>query len=237
MPPELMPAAVYVGEGKIAVEHVAIPHPGPGEVLVEIAECGSAGQISTWCWKNTPSRARSSATNGWVCRRARAHQGQPGRLVNAVGGRPISGMRHAPGPAAAADLRCACAAHRATSSTLEADSACYKTVAVDNVLLIPDSLSTRAAAAAEPTAIVLDAVRAGDVGPNDRVLVTGGGPVGLLDRRRLAHAGRNGHHGERALAHPAGAGPGRRGHQDPDTRCPGGSADGSHCHRTLCGCL
>jgi threonine dehydrogenase-like Zn-dependent dehydrogenase len=56
----------------------------------------------------------------------------------------------------------------------------YKTVAVDNLLLIPDSLSIRAAALAEPTAIALHAVRAGDVGPDDRVLVTGGGPVGLL---------------------------------------------------------
>jgi threonine dehydrogenase-like Zn-dependent dehydrogenase len=56
----------------------------------------------------------------------------------------------------------------------------YKTVAVDNVLQIPDSLSTRAAALAEPTAIALHAVRVGGVGPDDRVLVTGGGPVGLL---------------------------------------------------------
>jgi 2-desacetyl-2-hydroxyethyl bacteriochlorophyllide A dehydrogenase len=54
------------------------------------------------------------------------------------------------------------------------------TVSVDNALRIPDSLSTRAAALAEPTAIALHAVRMGDVGPGDRVLVTGGGPVGLL---------------------------------------------------------
>ena len=38
-----MPAAVYVGDGKIAVEEVPCPEPGPGEVLVEIAECGICG--------------------------------------------------------------------------------------------------------------------------------------------------------------------------------------------------
>ena len=43
VPSELMPAAVYVGEGRIAVEEVPCPEPGPGEVLVEIAECGICG--------------------------------------------------------------------------------------------------------------------------------------------------------------------------------------------------
>jgi hypothetical protein len=38
-----MQAAVYVGDGRIAVERVPCPEPGPGEVLVEIAECGICG--------------------------------------------------------------------------------------------------------------------------------------------------------------------------------------------------
>src|ERR1700733_9465907 len=43
VPPELMPAAVYVGDGRIEVEEVPRPEPGPGDVLVEIAECGICG--------------------------------------------------------------------------------------------------------------------------------------------------------------------------------------------------
>ena len=43
VPSPLMPAAVYVGDGRIAVERVPCPVPGPGEVLVEIAECGICG--------------------------------------------------------------------------------------------------------------------------------------------------------------------------------------------------
>ena len=38
-----MPAAVYVGDGRVAVEQVPCPEPGPGEVLVEVAECGICG--------------------------------------------------------------------------------------------------------------------------------------------------------------------------------------------------
>jgi 2-desacetyl-2-hydroxyethyl bacteriochlorophyllide A dehydrogenase len=56
----------------------------------------------------------------------------------------------------------------------------YKTVAADGLIRIPDSLPTRVAALAEPTAIALHAVRLAGVCPDDRVLVTGAGPVGLL---------------------------------------------------------
>jgi threonine dehydrogenase-like Zn-dependent dehydrogenase len=53
-------------------------------------------------------------------------------------------------------------------------------VAVDSLIRIPDSLPTRVAALTEPMAITLHALGLADVGPGDRVLVTGAGPVGLL---------------------------------------------------------
>ena len=53
--------------------------------------------------------------------------------------------------------------------------------AVGSALLrVPDSLSTRAAALTEPTAIAIHTVNLSGAQPGDRVLVTGGGPVGLL---------------------------------------------------------
>ena len=48
------------------------------------------------------------------------------------------------------------------------------------LLRVPDALSTRAAALTEPTAIALHTVNLAGATPDDRVLVTGGGPVGLL---------------------------------------------------------
>ena len=51
---------------------------------------------------------------------------------------------------------------------------------------IPDALSTRAAALTEPTAIALHTVNLAGVDPDDRVLVTGGGPVGPAHDRRAA---------------------------------------------------
>jgi 2-desacetyl-2-hydroxyethyl bacteriochlorophyllide A dehydrogenase len=56
----------------------------------------------------------------------------------------------------------------------------FVTVGSASVLRLPDSLDLRAAALTEPTAIALHAVELAEVATEDRVLVTGAGPVGLL---------------------------------------------------------
>jgi len=56
----------------------------------------------------------------------------------------------------------------------------YKVAPASRLLRVPESLSTRAAALTEPTAIAIHTVNLSGVSPDDRVLVTGGGPVGLL---------------------------------------------------------
>src|ERR1700749_1089180 len=40
---ELMEASVYVGDGALEVRDVPVPEPGPGEVLIEVAQCGICG--------------------------------------------------------------------------------------------------------------------------------------------------------------------------------------------------
>jgi len=174
----LMLAAVYSGGGKIAVEQVPRPEPGPGEVLVEVAECGICGSdlhmvleryakpgaILGHEWSGTVATA--PAESGWTpgdrvvanpspgcgqCRPCR--RGRPSVCLN----RPtpdFDGYRGA--------------------------FCQYKTVAADSLIRVPDSLPTRVAALAEPLAITLHALHLADVDRDDRVLVTGAGPVGLL---------------------------------------------------------
>jgi len=38
-----MPAAVYIGDGKMAVQDLPVPKAEPDEVLVEVAQCGICG--------------------------------------------------------------------------------------------------------------------------------------------------------------------------------------------------
>jgi len=173
-----MPAAVYVGDGRIAVEEVPCPEPGPGDVLVEVAECGICGSdlhmvleryakpgaILGHEWSGIVASAPSDS--GWF----------PG---DRVVGNPT------PGCGACRPCRrgrpSVCLTRTPANYLGYRGAFCqYMTVAANGLIRIPHSLPTRVAALAEPTAIALHAVRVGGVGPDDRVLVTGAGPVGLL---------------------------------------------------------
>lgn len=57
------------------------------------------------------------------------------------------------------------------------------------LIRVPDDVPLRAAALAEPTAVAVHDVRRGEVARSDRVVVIGGGPIGLLISVVAAHAG------------------------------------------------
>jgi (R,R)-butanediol dehydrogenase / meso-butanediol dehydrogenase / diacetyl reductase len=174
----LMSAAVYVGDGKIDVQQVPSPDPGPGEVLVEIAACGICGSdlhmvfdryarpgaILGHEWSGIVAAA--PAGSGWATGDRVVGNSSPGcgRCRPCRRGRPSVCL------------------NRATPDFVGYRGAfCqYKTAAADSLLRIPDSLPTREAALAEPMAVTLHALRLAGVDREDRVLVTGAGPVGLL---------------------------------------------------------
>jgi 2-desacetyl-2-hydroxyethyl bacteriochlorophyllide A dehydrogenase len=179
VPSDLMTAAIYRGDGRIEVDEVPVPVPGPGELLVEVAECGICGSDLHLVFEQY---ARPGAILG--------HEWS-GTVVagNGVGpGRP-SGARVVFNPAPGCGVCRPCrrgrpsvCLGRQTSDIRDMRGAFarYTTVPAASTLLIPDSLGMRPAALAEPTAIAFHAVELAGVGPEDRVLVTGGGPIGLL---------------------------------------------------------
>jgi 2-desacetyl-2-hydroxyethyl bacteriochlorophyllide A dehydrogenase len=173
-----MPAAVYAGDGRIAVEQVPCPEPGPGEVLVEIAECGICGSDLHMVLERY---AKPGAILGheWSGIVAAAPSGSGWSPGDRVVGNPTPGCG---GCRPCRRGRPSVCLNRAAADFVGYRGAfCqYKTVAADGLIRIPDSLPTRVAALAEPMAITLHALRLADVGPDDRVLVTGAGPVGLL---------------------------------------------------------
>jgi 2-desacetyl-2-hydroxyethyl bacteriochlorophyllide A dehydrogenase len=173
-----MHAAVYLGDGRIAVEEVPRPEPGPGDVLVEIAECGICGSDLHMVLER---HAKPGAILGheWSGIVASAPVGSGWSPGDRVVGNPTPGCG-----------KCRPCRRGRPSVCHERASVAYlgyrgafcrfKTVAADGLIRIPDSLPTRVAALAEPTAIALHAVQLAGVGADDRVLVTGAGPVGLL---------------------------------------------------------
>jgi len=174
-----MTAAIYVGDGQIAVEQVPVPEPRSGELLVKVSECGICGSdlhlvfdqyakpgaILGHEWSGTVISAEGAAAD-WVTGERVVFNPTPGCGVcrPCRRGRPSVCLNRKQ-----SDIR-----------EMRGAFAQYVTVSSANALRIPDSLATRAAALAEPTAIALHAVQLADVRFDDRVLVTGGGPVGLI---------------------------------------------------------
>jgi (R,R)-butanediol dehydrogenase/meso-butanediol dehydrogenase/diacetyl reductase len=175
-----MPAAVYVGDGVIEVQQLAVPEPASGQTLVEVSHCGICGTDLHLVLERY-ARPGSVLGHEWS------------GLIVAVGDGVTGwepGARVVVNPTAGCGDCRACrrgrpsvCLRRAAPDLLDFSngSFCrYRTVDAARLLRIPDSLSTREAALTEPTAIAIHTVNLSQATPDDRVLVTGGGPVGLL---------------------------------------------------------
>ncbi len=174
-----MPAAVYVGNGAMTVRDLAVPTPGPGEALIEVSHCGICGtdlhlvleqyarpdSVLGHEWAGTVVAVGTEDDASWLDARVVCDttpgcgECRPCRL-----GRPAVCLRREP----------------ADFLSFRGAFARYVTAPVARLLRIPDALSTRDAALTEPTAIAINTVGLSGVQPGERVLVTGGGPVGLL---------------------------------------------------------
>jgi 2-desacetyl-2-hydroxyethyl bacteriochlorophyllide A dehydrogenase len=175
-----MPAAVYVGDGAIEVQQLAVPELEPREALVEVSHCGICGtdlhlvleqyarpgSVLGHEWAGTIAAVGTDA-GAWAAGARVVANAAPGcgECRACKRGRPSVCLRREPPDLLDFSRGAFCR---------------YKVVAVDRLLPIPDALSTRAAALAEPTAIAIHSVNLAGVTPEDRVLVTGAGPVGLL---------------------------------------------------------
>ena len=179
MTPGTMPAAVYVGSGQLEVRELDVPKIGATEVLVEVSHCGICGTdlhlvleefarpgtVLGHEWAGTIA-ALGSEVSGWAVSDPVVSNCQPGCGVCRAcrRGRPSVCLERPPPDYL--DFRGAFCR--------------YVTVPAARLLRVPDGLPVRAAALTEPTAIAMHAARLADVAADDRVLVTGEGPMGLL---------------------------------------------------------
>jgi L-iditol 2-dehydrogenase len=176
---DAMAAAVYEGGGRIEVRELPIPSLEPTGVLVEVSHCGICGtdlhlvleqfarpgSVLGHEWAGTVV-ATGETVSGWEPGTRVVWNPQPGcgKCRACRRGRPSVCLRRDP------------------PDYLDFRGAFCQYVMVDagRLLQVPDTLSTRAAALTEPTAIALHTVNLSGVEASDRVLVTGAGPVGLL---------------------------------------------------------
>lgn len=184
-----MRAAVYREQGRVDITDVPRPELGENDVLVEVSHCGICGTDL------------HMVVDGW------------GR-ADSIGGHEYAGTVHAVGPAVSdwrpgarvvarpqseGCGRCAhCQARRPSLCDARGrpgidlfQGAFAEYVRVDRrqLVALPDDLSLRHAALAEPLAVALHAVTVAE-GPADaRALVSGGGPIGALIAALLLSGG------------------------------------------------
>lgn len=174
-----MDASVYVGDGVLEVQQVAVPDVRPTEVLVEVGHCGICGTDVHLVLERI-ARPGTVLGHEWA--------GTIAAIGDDVVGWSI-GDRVVCGPSPGCGTCRACRAGR-PSVCLERPPtdhldfrgayARYVVAPADRLLAVPDALSLRQAALVEPTAIALHAVTLSGATSADRVLVTGAGPVGML---------------------------------------------------------
>ena len=187
--PATMPAAVYVGSGTMEVQEIPVPDLHEEGALVEVSHCGICGTDLHFVLEGMGRKGSvfGHEWSGTVVALGSAAQSDltPGTAVVAADA-PGCGVCRA-----CRSGRPSVCVDRATPNYFGGTGAFtrYKHVDASRLLPLPDGLSLRSAALTEPVAIAMHAHSLSGVGTDDRVLVTGAGPVGLLMIAVLKAAG------------------------------------------------
>ncbi|WP_162606291.1 zinc-dependent alcohol dehydrogenase [Jiangella asiatica] len=174
-----MEAVVYTGPGELSVADRPAPRPGPGEVVVDVSHVGICGS-DLLIWAGGLDRVRPPVVLGHEFSGVVTDpNGCPGV---AAGDRVVVEPLLACGECGAcqAGQRHVCRRLRLIGIDVDGAAAAYVAVPAARLHRVPDRLSLRDAALAEPTAVAVHMVRRAGVGVADRVLVVGGGPIGAL---------------------------------------------------------
>ncbi|HRO10412.1 alcohol dehydrogenase catalytic domain-containing protein [Amaricoccus sp.] len=196
------------GIGDLRLEEVPVPDPGPGEILVRVAAagiCGTDRHLFKGEFPSAPPVTLGHEFAGTVVGRGAGVDVPEGALVtcdpNDWCGRCDACLR------GKVNL---CASNVATGIHRDGGFAEYAVFPAGKAVVLPVDLDPERGAFCEPLACTLHGVDIGNPRPGERVLVIGGGVIGLLALQLAALAGaevllltRN--PGKRALAATIGA--------------------------------
>ena len=177
--PDVMPSAVYHRPGEVVVEERPVPRPGRGQALVEVSFCGICGSdlhlmVEGW--------GRAGTVGGHEFTGVVAAVGE-GVTDWTVGDRVVCG----PSPRCGECRRCVegkpSQCERRSGSVdghVDGAFARYALVHARSLLALPEGLSPREAALAEPLAVALHAITRSGMAEGDAAMVFGAGPIGAL---------------------------------------------------------
>lgn len=176
-----MRALCFHGVGQpLQLTDVPDPEPGPGEVVIKVARCGICGtdlhrtEDNVWTLRQGTVPGHEFA--GEVVALGKGVEGlKTGARITAL---PYIGCGHCASCLSGSPHFCPTMLN-AGSDELPGAYAEYVKVGAASCVPLPVDLSLDDGALVEPLAVGLHAVRRGRVGPSDRVLILGAGPIGL----------------------------------------------------------
>lgn len=189
MIPERMRAAVYKGNQTIAVEDYPTPTVGPHDVLLEISHCGVCGSdihfvLEGW---SAPNRVHGHEFSGTVV--AVGDAVTTWTVGDAVVGGPSVRCGECEYCRAGRPNLCTGRSAVGAGGEWQGAFADYMRVPEAELLRLPAGLTLREAALTEPLAVALHGLTRAAAQPGERVLITGGGPIGALSAAALIHRG------------------------------------------------
>lgn len=174
-------AAFYEGAGRVSVREAVADSPGAGQVQIQVAYTGLCGTDLHILHGAMDSRVSTPAVIGHEMSGVIAEVGdsvegwQPGDLVTVM---PLDWCGTCPACRAGHSHIC----QRLNFVGIDSPgSLCQRwNVSASWLVRVPDGLSARDAALAEPSAVAVHDVRRAALSVGERVLVVGGGPIGVL---------------------------------------------------------
>lgn len=176
---ETMRAAVLAAPGRIEVIETAVPEPGPGDVLVRVRACGICGSDLHFYRGDLPARPGNPIGHEFA--------GEIERLGPGVQGWH-AGQRVAVEPVRVCH-ECEycirgepqlCQKRRLLGVSLPGGMAEFALAPDYALRLLPDGLDFALGALVEPAAVAVHALHLAAVSSRERVLILGGGSIGLL---------------------------------------------------------
>lgn len=173
-----MKAAVFLGAGSIEVRDLPDPEPEPGEVVIRVGYCGICG-----------SDLEAYATGMYETGLVIGHE-FAGTIVQIGPG--VSGWQVGDRVVVSDALPCgvcqscregrldACESLAMIGVTHDGGMAGYVKFMAGGLCRLPEGVSLRQGALAEPLSVALHGVRRSRLRPGDVALVMGAGPIGLL---------------------------------------------------------
>lgn len=186
-----MAALIYEGPHEMHLRQVPIPAIQPDEVLIRVAYSGiCASELSGYEGKNSlrhPPLIMGHEFSGTIEAIGEAVDRSALLQGIAVTANPLISCRHC--MYCLSGKQHLCPKRKLHSASLPGSNAEFVAVRADAILPVPANLPLKMAALTEPTACAVHAAALAAPSPDERGLVVGAGPIGLLAIQALANRG------------------------------------------------